>query len=300
MQILRLCLTSIINVVKFINSYFKTFVFLFIVLWIFLSNSDSSGSLNSLANLERIDLKGEITDVSKVLEKIIDAKNNANIKGVLFVIDSPGGAFAPSMELALAIKDLRKEKPVVVYASGTMASGSYLSGVGANLILANPASFIGSIGVIIQGADLSELAKKLGVKEQSIKAGAFKEAGTFTRAWSEEERRYLQNLINESYELFTNFVAQERNLKLEDKEKWANARVFLSFEAKELGLIDELSNYENAKKQLENLAKVKNPIWKKEEEDRWDKILNRLSEQGVKMFSSILTQFYSTQKFQVL
>lgn len=300
MQILRLFLTSIINVVKFINSYFKTFVFLFIVLWIFLSNSDSSGSLNSLANLERIDLKGEITDVSKVLEKIIDAKNNVNIKGVLFVIDSPGGAFAPSMELALAIKDLRKEKPVVVYASGTMASGSYLSGVGANLILANPASFIGSIGVIMQGADLSELAKKLGVKEQSIKAGAFKEAGTFTRAWSEEERRYLQNLINQSYELFTNFVAQERNLKLEDKEKWANARVFLSFEAKELGLIDELSNYENAKKQLENLAKVKNPIWKKEEVNVWDKILNRLSEQGVKMFSSILTQFYSTQKFQVL
>lgn len=300
MQILRFCLTSIINVVKFINSYFKTFVFLFIVLWIFLSNSDSSGSLNSLANLERIDLKGEITDVSKVLEKIIDAKNNTNIKGVLFVIDSPGGAFAPSMELALAIKDLRKEKPVVVYASGTMASGSYLSGVGANLILANPASFIGSIGVIMQGADLSELAKKLGVKEQSIKAGAFKEAGTFTRAWSEEERRYLQNLINQSYELFTNFVAQERNLKLEDKEKWANARVFLSFEAKELGLIDELSNYENAKKQLENLAKVKNPIWKKEEVNVWDKILNRLSEQGVKMFSSILTQFYSTQKFQVL
>ena len=299
MQILRFCLTSIINVVKFINSYFKTFVFLFIVLWIFLSNSDSSGSLNSLANLERIDLKGEITDVSKVLEKIIDAKNNTNIKGVLFVIDSPGGAFAPSMELALAIKDLRKEKPVVVYASGTMASGSYLSGVGANLILANPASFIGSIGVIMQGADLSELAKKLGVKEQSIKAGAFKEAGTFTRAWSEEERRYLQNLINQSYELFTNFVAQERNLKLEDKEKWANARVFLSFEAKELGLIDELSNYENAKKQLENLAKVKNPIWKKEEVNVWDKILNRLSEQGVKMFSSILTQFYSTQKFQV-
>ena len=142
--------------------------------------------------------------------------------------------------------------------------------------------------------------QKLGVKEQSIKAGVFKEAGTFTRAWSEEERRYLQNLINQSYELFTNFVAQERNLKLEDKEKWANARVFLSFEAKELGLIDELSNYENAKKQLENLAKVKNPIWKKEEVNVWDKILNRLSEQGVKMFSSILTQFYSTQKFQVL
>ncbi|KQI06466.1 hypothetical protein K777_10195 [Campylobacter coli CVM 41970] len=65
------------------------------------------------------------------------------------MIDSPGGAFAPSMELALAIKDLKTKKPVIAYASGTMASGSYLAGVGANKILANPASFIGSIGCLL-------------------------------------------------------------------------------------------------------------------------------------------------------
>ncbi|ECV9671288.1 signal peptide peptidase SppA [Campylobacter jejuni] len=284
MQILKSFFRGLGSVIKFINTYFKTFVLLLIVVW-FLTPSSSSNS--SYANLERIDLKGEILDSSEVLEKIINAKNNDNIKGVLFVIDSPGGAFAPSMELALAIKDLKTKKPVVTYASGTMASGSYLAGSGASKILANPASYIGSIGVIMQGADLSELAKKIGIKEQTIQAGEFKSAGTFTRPWSEEEREFLQNLINGSYDLFSEFVAKERNLELDKRNDWANARVFLAHNAKKLGLIDELSNYENAKKSLQELAKVSNPIWK--EEDRIDRFLNRLEGQSSNFLSKIMS-----------
>ncbi|MDE5914201.1 MAG: signal peptide peptidase SppA [Campylobacter jejuni] len=270
---------------KFINTYFKTFVLLLIVIWILMPSANSS---SNLANLERIDLKGEIFDSSAVLEKIINAKNDSNIKGVLFVIDSPGGAFAPSMELALAIKDLKIKKPVLVYASGTMASGSYLAGVGANKILANPASFIGSIGVIMQGADLSGLANKLGIKEQTIQAGEFKSAGTFARAWNENERNFLQGLIDQSYDLFTGFVAKERALDLNKKDQWANARMFLAAKAKELGLIDELSNYENAKKELEKLANVSNPVWK--EEDKIDKFLNRLEGQVSSLISKSLIE----------
>ncbi|HEC2791760.1 TPA: signal peptide peptidase SppA [Campylobacter jejuni] len=271
--------------IKFINTYFKTFVLLLIVIWILMPSVNSS---SNLANLERIDLKGEIFDSSAVLEKIINAKNDNSIKGVLFVIDSPGGAFAPSMELALAIKDLKNKKPVLVYASGAMASGSYLAGVGANKILANPASFIGSIGVIMQGADLSGLANKLGIKEQTIQAGEFKSAGTFARAWSEDERNFLQGLIDQSYDLFTGFVAKERTLDLNKKNQWANARVFLAAKAKELGLIDGLSNYENAKKELEKLANVSNPVWK--EEDKFDKFLNRLEGQASSLISKSLIE----------
>ncbi|EFV08835.1 signal peptide peptidase SppA, 36K type, partial [Campylobacter jejuni subsp. jejuni 305] len=280
MQILKSFFKALGCGIKFINTYFKTFVLLLIVIWILIPSANSS---SNLANLERIDLKGEIFDSSAVLEKIINAKNDSNIKGVLFVIDSPGGAFAPSMELALAIKDLKIKKPVLVYASGTMASGSYLAGVGANKILANPASFIGSIGVIMQGADLSGLANKLGIKEQTIQAGEFKSAGTFARAWNENERNFLQGLIDQSYDLFTGFVAKERALDLNKKDQWANARVFLAAKAKELGLIDELSNYENAKKELEKLANVSNPVWK--EEDKIDKFLNRLEGQTSSLIS---------------
>ncbi|EAI9216148.1 signal peptide peptidase SppA [Campylobacter jejuni] len=285
MQILKLFFKALGCGIKFINTYFKTFVLLLIVIWILMPGANSS---SNLANLERIDLKGEIFDSSAVLEKIINAKNDSNIKGVLFVIDSPGGAFAPSMELALAIKDLKIKKPVLVYASGTMASGSYLAGVGANKILANPASFIGSIGVIMQGADLSGLANKLGIKEQTIQAGEFKSAGTFARAWNENERNFLQGLIDQSYDLFTGFVAKERALDLNKKDQWANARVFLAAKAKELGLIDELSNYENAKKELEKLANVSNPVWK--EEDKIDKFLNRLEGQTSSLISKSLIE----------
>lgn len=285
MQILKSFFKALGCGIKFINTYFKTFVLLLIVIWILMPSANSS---SNLANLERIDLKGEIFDSSAVLEKIINAKNDSNIKGVLFVIDSPGGAFAPSMELALAIKDLKIKKPVLVYASGTMASGSYLAGVGANKILANPASFIGSIGVIMQGADLSGLANKLGIKEQAIQAGEFKSAGTFARAWNENERNFLQGLIDQSYDLFTGFVVKERALDLNKKDQWANARVFLAAKAKELGLIDELSNYENAKKELEKLANVSNPVWK--EEDKIDKFLNRLEGQTSSLISKSLIE----------
>ncbi|EAJ8917109.1 signal peptide peptidase SppA [Campylobacter jejuni] len=285
MQILKSFFKALGCGIKFINTYFKTFVLLLIVIWILMPSANSS---SNLANLERIDLKGEIFDSSAVLEKIINAKNDSNIKGVFFVIDSPGGAFAPSMELALAIKDLKIKKPVLVYASGTMASGSYLAGVGANKILANPASFIGSIGVIMQGADLSGLANKLGIKEQTIQAGEFKSAGTFARAWNENERNFLQGLIDQSYDLFTGFVAKERALDLNKKDQWANARVFLAAKAKELGLIDELSNYENAKKELEKLANVSNPVWK--EEDKIDKFLNRLEGQASSLISKSLIE----------
>ncbi|EAW7573196.1 signal peptide peptidase SppA [Campylobacter coli] len=284
MQILKSFFKGLGSVIKFINTYFKTFVLLLIVIWILIPSANSS---SNLANLERIDLKGEIFDSSAVLEKIINAKNDSNIKGVLFVIDSPGGAFAPSMELALAIKDLKTKKPVLVYASGTMASGSYLAGVGANKILANPASFIGSIGVIMQGADLSGLANKLGIKEQTIQAGEFKSAGTFARAWNENERNFLQGLIDQSYDLFTGFVAKERALDLNKKDQWANARVFLAAKAKELGLIDELGNYENAKKELEKLANVSNPVWK--EEGRIDRFLNRLESQSSNFLGKVIS-----------
>ncbi|HEB8273082.1 TPA: signal peptide peptidase SppA [Campylobacter jejuni] len=285
MQILKSFFKALGCGIKFINTYFKTFVLLLIIIWILIPSANSS---SNLANLERIDLKGEIFDSSAVLEKITNAKNDSNIKGVLFVIDSPGGAFAPSMELALAIKDLKIKKPVLVYASGTMASGSYLAGVGANKILANPASFIGSIGVIMQGADLSGLANKLGIKEQTIQAGEFKSAGTFARAWNENERNFLQGLIDQSYDLFTGFVAKERALDLNKKDQWANARVFLAAKAKELGLIDGLSNYENAKKELEKLANVSNPVWK--EEDKIDKFLNRLEGQASSLISKSLIE----------
>merc|ERR1711879_953493 len=154
------------------------------------SSSDVTGSGEDYeaANLQKIELVGPILNVDKVLIQIADAKKNKNIKGVLLVVNSPGGAVAPSVELAYAIKELASLKPVVAYASGVMASGSYYASIWADKIIANPGAMIGSIGVIFQGTNLEELMKTIGVKTQTVKAGKYKEAGTPTRAWNTYEK----------------------------------------------------------------------------------------------------------------
>ena len=195
MGFLRFIFAPIAAIFRFINTYFKAMLFLLIVFLIFFSGK---GENVNPPNLTQINLSGAIMDAGEALEKIEAARKDGNIKGVLLYIDSPGGALAPSVELHLAVKNLRATKPVVAYAGGSMTSGSYYAGAGADKILANPGAFIGSIGVIMQGADASELAAKIGVSQQVVKAGEYKEAGTFLRPWSKIEREQLQELVNAS------------------------------------------------------------------------------------------------------
>ena len=255
MEILKLFFKSVAGIFKLINAYFKTAIFLLILFLIFANGEQET------PNLVQIDLKGVVTDETDALEQIYKAGKDDDIRGVLLYIDSPGGALAPSVELHTAVKNLRAAKPVVAYAGGSMTSGSYYAGAGANKILANKGAFIGSIGVIMQGADASELAAKIGISQQTVKAGEYKEAGTFMRPWSKIEREQLQELVNASYEMFASDVAADRNLDANKSKEWANARVFLARDAAKLGLIDEVSDYYSARAELEKLSGVNKAVW---------------------------------------
>lgn len=272
MQFLKNIFAPIGAVLGFINKYFKSLIFLLILFLIFAGGESAQ---QKGANLAQLSLSGAIMDDSEILEKIETLKNDEEIKGVLLLIDSPGGALSPSVEISLAIKSLNSRKPVVAYAKGTMASGSYLGGVWASKIYANPGSFIGSIGVIMQGLDVSEAAAKLGFAEQIVKAGELKEAGTMMRKWSDAERASLQALVDESYELFTREVAQARSLDLRKRDTWANARVFLASGAKAAGLIDEVGSLDDAKSALVKASGVADPIW--QEPSAYEKMMDRLA-----------------------
>lgn len=272
MQFLKNIFAPIGAVLGFINKYFKSLIFLLILFLIFAGGESAQ---QKGANLAQLSLSGAIMDDSEILEKIETLKNDEAIKGVLLLIDSPGGALSPSVEISLAIKSLNSRKPVVAYAKGTMASGSYLGGVWASKIYANPGSFIGSIGVIMQGLDVSEAAAKLGFAEQIVKAGELKEAGTMMRKWSDAERASLQALVDESYELFTREVAQARSLDLRKRDTWANARVFLASGAKAAGLIDEVGSLEDANSALVKASGVADPIW--QEPSAYEKMIDKLA-----------------------
>lgn len=249
--------------IQFIQNNFKTVLFL-TILYFVITNTDKQNL--ERPNLQIIELNGPIMIADEVLDKIETAKNDPSIKGVLFKVNSPGGAVAPSIEIAYAIKELNQIKPVVAYASGIMASGSYLASLYANTIVANPGSMIGSIGVIMQSVDASELMAKIGVKSQVVKAGVYKESGTPTRAWTKEEKEELEKVTQNTYNLFVSYVADARKLKKEDHKQYADAHIFTAFGAKEVKLIDEVAPISRAKELVIQLSNVKKPVWSKEDE----------------------------------
>lgn len=275
----------------FITKYFKTIVFLTIVYFIFFSTAEDETIAKYNANLQKIDLIGQIIDPSKVLEDIERASNDASIKGVLFVIDSPGGAVAPSVEIAYAIKELSMKKPVVAYASGTIASGSYYASIWADKIIANPGSIVGSIGVIMQGFEASKLLENIGISSQTIKAGKYKESGTFTRKWTNDEEQELQGVINSTYNMFISDVADARKLDIKKHTSFADAKIFTAHQAKDVGLVDEVATLNFAKYSLIELSKVEKPIWKKE--DKFEKFMDKLMSQAI---SKVVMSFSSSLK----
>ncbi len=263
-------------VLDFIQKYFKALLFLLILFLLF----SSSGEVLKEPNLMKLELKGAIESEEQFMERLKEAEKQ-NIKGVLLVVDSPGGAVAPSIEISLAVKKLKEKKPVIAYAAGTMASGSYYASIWADKIIANPGSVIGSIGVLFQGANIKELLDKIGVKEQSIAAGKYKQIGTMLREWKPYERAELEKIIKDTYDMFVSDVARARGLDINRSSEFAEAHIFTARMAKKVGLIDEVASMYDAKKELEKLSKVKNPIWR--EEDKFEKLMNRIAQEGASL-----------------
>jgi protease-4 len=257
MQKVKAFFSTLSSIIKYLTEHFKGILLAIFIIYLILP----SGDVSHPANLVRIDLVGQIRDSSQIIEKIEQAGKDKKIKGVLLVISSPGGAVAPSIEIAHAVKRLAQIKPVVSYAQGSIASGSYYASIWSTKIIANPGSIVGSIGVIFAGMNLENMMQKLGISTQIIKAGRYKESGTVTRAWHTYEKKELQKVISNIYKLFISDVAQARGLKIKDEKTFADAHIFTASEAKKVGLIDTVATIFEAKQTLKRLSNVKEAVW---------------------------------------
>ncbi|MCW8954453.1 MAG: signal peptide peptidase SppA [Sulfurimonas sp.] len=272
MEFIKKLFSPITATMGFIQNHFKAMIFLLILFLIFAPKDDVDFTPN---NLQQINITGPIIMAADVIKQIDDAASEKSIKGVMIVIDSPGGAVAPSIEIAYAIKRLKAKKPVVVYASGTLASGGYYASIWADEIIANPGSMVGSIGVIMQGADLSELMSKIGIKTQSVQAGKYKKVGTGDRQWTTYEVNELNKVINGTYDLFVSDVANARGLDINKRDMYANAHIFTAHQAQKVGLVDKIGVSYDAKQRVIELSGVSKPLWN--QEDKFDKLLKKLS-----------------------
>ena len=264
--------SAIGRAIRWIGQHFLGMLFLLIAFVVLMPSSTTE---LKPANLQEIQLAGPIINADVILKEIEEIQQDPKIKGVLLNINSPGGAVPPSIEIAYAIKALKEHKPVVAYASGIMASGSYYASIYANKIIANPGSIVGSIGVIMESANIEELMKTVGVKTQIVKQGTYKEAGTPTREWTAEERAELERLTKDTYDLFINDVATARSLDIKQSKDYADAHIFSAQRAKDAGLIDAVGVKSDAKKEIEKLAKVTEPVWK--EKDKLESFMEQFA-----------------------
>ncbi len=263
------------NIIQWIGKHFLGMLFLLIVVIVLMPE----GSPTSPANLQEIKLTGPIMDSDAIIKEIEAAHKDKKIKGVLLTVNSPGGAVPPSIEISYAIKALKKDKPVIAYASGIMASGSYYASIYANQIIANPGSIVGSIGVIMESANIKKLMDTIGIEPQVVQQGTYKQAGTPMRPWTPEERAELEQLTKDTYTLFVGDVAAARGLDINNSKAYADAHIFSAHRAKSVGLIDTIGIKSEAKEALKKLAKVEKAEWKKK--DKLDSLMDKLSSKAI-------------------
>jgi protease-4 len=207
-----------------------------------------------------VEITGLISRSTSTLEELKHFREDKAIRAVVVRINSPGGAVSPSQEIMEEIDKTRKVKKVVVSCGSLATSGGYYIASAADLIMASPGSATGSIGVIMQLTNVEQLTKKLGVDFFSLKAGALKDMGSPFKPLTPEERAVFQSLLNNIHEQFITDVAKNRKLPVDKVRGLADGRVFTGQEAKELGLIDALGNFNDAVEKAGRLGGITGKI----------------------------------------
>ena len=218
----------------------------------------------ALVGKERIALiriEGPILDSRATVDELETYGDDPLVKAIVLRLDTPGGGVAPSQEIYNAVKRVRldKQKTVVASMGNVAASGGYYIAVASDRILANPGSLTGSIGVVMQLANLENLMNKIGVKNIVIKSGRYKDVGSPFRMMREEDRHLLQSVLDDAHRQFIEAVAAGRSLDAADVEALADGRIFTGQQAKDVLLVDELGDLTDAVKLAADMSGLQSP-----------------------------------------
>ena len=207
-----------------------------------------------------IDIRGVISEGKPITDLLVSYRENSNIKAIILHIDSPGGGVAPSQEVFTEVSRTRAEKPVVAFLGNVAASGGYYVAAGASKIVCSPGSLTGSIGVLFQVANVQELLQKVGLESYVLKAGKFKDMGSPYREMTDEERALLEGVLVDVHEQFIADIAKGRGIPVDLVREVADGRVMTGLQAKEIGLVDEMGNFEDALKVAKTLAGIRGEV----------------------------------------
>jgi len=207
------------------------------------------------AYISRIKIQGLIRGNQDRIEAL-ERLGRSRARAVIVHIDSPGGTTAGSEQLYDALRELQSKKPMVVVVDGLAASGAYIAALSADHIIANETSLVGSIGVLFQYPNFTDVLKTIGIKVEEVKSSPLKAAPNGFEPTSPEARAAIEATVLDSYAWFKDLVKNRRNMDNGQLTRVADGRVFTGRQAVGLKLVDGLGNEKTALAWLEKEKKV--------------------------------------------
>jgi protease-4 len=221
-----------------------------------IATKSGPAALSASGSIARVNIEGLIRSDQQRVEAL-ERLEKSNHVAVIIHINSPGGTTAGSEQLYDSLVRLKAKKPLVVVVEGLAASGGYITAIAADHIVARQSSLVGSIGVLFQFPNFTELLKTVGVKVEEIKSSPLKAAPNGFEPTSPEARAAIDALVKDSYAWFRGLVKERRGMDDAQIEKVADGRVFTGRQAVELKLIDALGDEKTAVTWLETNKNVK-------------------------------------------
>jgi protease-4 len=230
-----------------------------------------------------VTVKGVIMDSKETVKLLQKAEKKKSIKAIIVRIESPGGAVAPTQEIYEEMRRIDKDKPVYASFGSVAASGGYYLGAGARKIYSNAGTITGSIGVIMNFANLKKLYEWVRVKPDLVKAGKFKDIGSSSRDMKPEERMMLNEMVNGVHDQFIADIEATRKKKIKGNLRdHAQGQIFSGTQALKLGLVDEIAGLYKAARKIHKELKISDEFGikfiKKKEKFKLKKFLTTLTD----------------------
>ena len=272
----------------------KNLIIFSVILFLIIISSimDTDDSVNYF-NVGVVSIEGPITESKKIVDNLNNFSKNDNIDAIMLKINSPGGAVVPSQEIYKKVDAISSENAKPIFASiGSLgASGGYYIAIGADLIVANSGSLVGSIGVIMNFPIVKDMFDKIGLRFETIKSGTYKDSGSPYREANDIDTKYFKEITLNLHDQFVKEVSSQRNISITKTRSLAKGQIYTGAMAYENNLIDTLGTFEEALNIMQKMTNITNEIrliYPKEDESLFSSIFESFSSLKV-----ILREFHN-------
>lgn len=246
-----------INLKKSIALWKTLAIFAVIAIFLVLALNNAKPGLNiSTDSIAKVSIEGLILEDENRDNILKGLKENSHVKAVIIYINSPGGTVVGGESIYNKFREISAVKPIVTVMGGLATSGGYMAAIGTDRIFAHAGTITGSVGVLLQSFDVTELGKKIGLEFVTFKSGKLKATPSPFEKINEESANAIKASIADSFDLFLNMVIERRNLTRKEIDIVSDGRIFTGRQALESKLVDAIGNQDDAIKWLQDEKKI--------------------------------------------